>query len=280
MPAPTLIMPIPAQVVNEKSPYGPFYVSEFFESVDANEEPLELRIQIKMAKGGDFPKGLVCTSDGVLNGIPAEGTQGNYEFLVIAENAEGQLQANVSLAIKPSLDKNPTEYAEQLKSQVWHALGQNMPMPELSDLLNRPITPLDIYYLMEQWAVLTMWDAYNLDPASDKKALSLEGTSKHYNIYDRGSCLIASPKDLFSHERTIADGIQTARVMAREIYKRGWTVEMAGFEKLTRAAWVEIQHQIDLHGKPLEIINYHPSPNDISLYNAQALSISLRSAPE
>ena len=106
--------------------------------------------------------------------------------------------------------------------------------------------------------------------------LTLEGTSPHYNVYDRGSCLVACPKDLFSHVRTIDDGLQTARAMAREVYKRDWTIELAGLDKMSRAAWVEIQHLGDLNGKRLEVINFIPTPDDVKVYSAQALEKSMR----
>ena len=63
------------------------------------------------------------------------------------------------------------------------------------------------------------------------------------------------------------DGLQMAQVMAREVYQRGWVVELVGFEKFTRAAWVEIQQLGDKYGKRLEVINFNPSPEDVKLYN-------------
>ncbi len=144
-----------------------------------------------------------------------------------------------------------------------------MPLPVMNDVVNRPVTPQEVYYLLQRWATLTIWDAYNLDAPSSKTLLQLPGASPHYAIYDCGSCLVAAPKDLYSYQRTLEDALQSARVLAREVYQRGWTIEFAGFNKMVRAAWVELQVLGDLHKKPLEILHYTPTADDVRLYVAQ-----------
>jgi hypothetical protein len=152
---------------------------------------------------------------------------------------------------------------------VWEALGKNQPMPDMADIFNLPITTNDIYFLMQRFASLAIWDVYNLESPGDKVLLNLAGSNPHYNIYDRGCCLVGAPKDLFSHQRTLADALQTARVMANEVYKRGWTIEFAGFNKMVRAAWVELQLLGSTSGKFLEILHYSPSVSDIRLSNTE-----------
>lgn len=267
MEAPAIVKPIPPQVVNEGAAYGPFHLQPFIKTPDNS----TVQFSGELTSGESLPKGMICTEDGILTGIPGKGTHGNYEIKITASNEAGFVEAIFVLTIKPSLTTNTTEYMDQLKTQVWQALENNLPVPDLGDILDRPVTALDIYYLLERWAMLTIWDAFNLDPAGEKHLLVLEGASPHYNVYDRGSCLVASPKDLFSHERTLEDALQTARAMAREVYDRGWTIELAGFDKMTRAAWVEIQHLGDKHGKQLDIINFSPNPDDIKIYSIQAL---------
>ncbi len=262
-----LVNPIPSQVVNELASYGPFDLKQF---IQAAEGMPALRFQAELKSGEALPKGMICTSDGILTGIPAKDTQGNYEVVVTAEGDSGAQTATFVLTIKPSLASGDSDYLDKLKAQVWEALQQHLPIPELGEMLERPISKLDIYYLLERWGIITIWDAFNLDPPSEKKLLTLEGVSKHYNVYDRGSSLIACPKDLFSHERNLEDSLQTARAMAREVYKRNWTIEMAGLDKMVRAAWLQIQHLGDESGKHLEIINYTPSPDDIRLYTHEA----------
>lgn len=267
MAAPEIVKPIPNQIVNERAAYGPFDLKEFIQSPDGTPN----RFSAEVSDGSSLPQGMICTSDGIMTGIPAADTQGTYEIMITAENDLGYVQAPVIFTIKPSIATTATEQsADKIKSQIWEALGQNLPLPELAELYDRPVTVFDVYYLLERWGVLTIWDAFNLDPAGPCKLLQLEGVSQHYNVYDRGSSLVACPKDLYSHERTLIDSLQTAQAMAREVYKRGWTIELAGFEKMTRAAWVELQHLGDKHGKQLEILHFDPSFKEIKLYNTQA----------
>ena len=272
MSAPVLTKAIPQQVINERAAYGPFDLKAFFQ-VEADSSAIRFTGELK--SGEALPKGLICTEDGLFTGIPGKETRGNYEVLVTAENDEGSVQTAFPMTIKPSLLTSSTEYIDQLKSQVWEALGKNLPVPDLAELYDRPISALEIYYLLERWGTLTIWDAFNLEPAGEKHLLSLEGASEHYHVYDRGSCLVACPADLFSSERTLEDGLQTARAMAKEVYKRSWTIQMAGFDKFLRAAWVEVQLLGDKHGKHLEVINFNPTHNEVKLYNEQAQNIGM-----
>ncbi len=267
MEAPVLIKAIPSQGVNERAAYGPFDLTEYIQASDGS----PVMFQAELSDGNSLPKGMICTEDGIVTGIPAKGTQGNYEIIIHASNEAGKLEAHFMFSIQPALaSKDTQEYADQLKQQIWQALEQNGPMPALNELVERAITPLDIYYLLERWATLTIYDAYNLDPPGEKNVLVLEGANEHYTTYDRGSCLVACPKDLFSHERTLADSIQAAQVLAREAFKRGWAVELIGFEKLTRAAWVEIQALSERHNKPVEVLNYEPTTTDIKIFQEKA----------
>lgn len=268
MEKPIVIKEIPAQIINERAAFNPFDLKAFIQAPDGS----LLQFSAEIQNGDALPTGMICTADGLLTGIPAKDTQGNYEILVTAQNEAGSAVASFVLTIKPSAltGGGGADYLDKIKAQVWEALGQNLPIPDLGSLLDRPITDLDIYYLLERWGIVTIWDAFNLEPPGDKQLLKLEGASQHYNVYDRGSCLVAAPKDLYSHERTIEDGLKTARAMAREVYQRNWTVELSGFEKLTRAAWVEIQHLSDQYGKRLEVINFHPTPDDVKIYVSQA----------
>lgn len=269
MELPVLVKPIPAQIINERASYGPFDLKNYFEAAEGIDF---VTFSAELSTGQSLPNGLICTADGILTGIPAKGTEGNHEVIISAENEAGVITANFIFTIKPALGGEVTaDYLNKLKAQVWQALGENAQIPDLAALLDRAISPLDIYHLLERWGTLTVYDAFNLDPPGAKTELNLKGVSEHYKVYDRGSCIIACPKDLFSHTRTLADGLQTARAVAQEVYNRGWTVELVGFDKYTRAAWVELQHLGDKFGKQLEIINYNPSSNDIKLYSDQAV---------
>ncbi len=275
MEAPILIQDIPMQIVNELAAYGPVDLKNYVVTPEGSTAPT-FRAETK--SGEALPAGIICTEDGLFTGIPARGTSNNYDIVLIAENEAGAIQVEFVLAIQPAPVSGDAAYLDQLKAQVWQAVDENLPLPDLGDIYGKDITVLEIYYLLERWGVLKIWDAFNLDPPGALQPLQLEGMSEHYNVYDRGSCLVACPKDLFSHERTLEDGLRTARAMADEVYRRGWTVELSGFDKLTRAAWVQIQHLGDQYGKALDVINFEPTPEDVKLYTSQAAALGMRNA--
>lgn len=169
---------------------------------------------------------------------------------------------------------------DALKASVWQALSEEHAKPEIKALLDRAVTPLEVYYLMERWGTITIYDAFNLEPPAAKIPLVLEGASEHFVVYDRGSSLIAGPKDLFSLTRTLADGLKTAQALAREAYERIWVVELVGFEKYVRAAWVECQLLGDQYGRSMEIINYNPSMQDARIYKSVMLGHEMNVSPE
>lgn len=263
--SPLLAKPIPRQTVNEGSPFGPLNLADFI----VDEAGGYLSFFAELENGDALPQGVICTANGILGGIPAAGTRGDYRIVVVAENDDGiPFSTEVTFVIKAAMSTESGRI-DALKSKVWEALTQNLPIPEFGDFLNRPITPAEIYYLLERFATLTIWDVYNLEAPAEKQLLHLEGASPHYHVYDRGSCLVAAPIDLFSHERTLEDALQTARAMAREVYKRSWTVELSGFDKMTRASWIELQLLAAKFGKSIDIVRYQPSQEDLTIYAAK-----------
>jgi hypothetical protein len=275
---PVLVKPIPAKVVNEGAAFSPFDLNNFIQAPDG--ESGEIIFTAEQTSGASLPKGLICTHSGIVSGIPAANTQGVYEILITAQNdADVPLTVEFKLTIKERIAMDPN-FLGELKARVWEAVGSDLPIPELGDILNRPITAAEIYYLLQRWATITIWDVYNLDAPSEKKLLDLKDCSPHYHIYDRGSCLIAAPKDLFSYDRTLEDGLQTARVLAQEVFKRGWVIEFAGFDKLVRAAWVELQLLGEQHRKTVEILHYEPSVEDLKIFQAKSKGPATRMSPE
>lgn len=274
--APIIIKEIPSQIINEGASFGPLNLSEHIQSL--NEISGTVKFQAELTSGAPLPKGLICTTAGIISGIPASGTQGAHEVLITASNDSGaSVTAQFLLTIKERIAIEPPESFAVFKNKVWDALKKNLPLPEMSEIFERPISAVELYYLLERFAVLTIWDVYNLEMPAEKKLLQLPGASKHFNLYDRGSCLVAAPKDLFSHERTVGDALESSRVLAREVYKRGWTIEMSGFNKMTRAAWVELQLLGDKHGKHLDILRYDPTADDLRIYTEQAKVMALNS---
>jgi hypothetical protein len=264
---PVIAKPIPSVEALESGAFGPIDFNDYIKAPDNSKG--SIKFFMELTDGEDLPQGLLCTTAGLFGGRPAVGTAGTYEVNLIARfNDEQPLFVQMVLSIKPGLVTDDPNHLNNLKNQVWAALGKNQPPPNFADALNRPVTATEIYYLLQQYASLSIWDVYNLEPPGEKILLSLDNSSPYYNIYDRGSCLVGAPKDLFSFQRTLADALQTARVMAQEVFKRGWTIEFSGFNKMAKAAWVEIQLQQDIQGRPMEILHYSPTQNDLKLYAA------------
>lgn len=276
MPSMTVVKKVPDQVMNQGAVLKSLDLKEFIQIKDSAILP---HFQAGLADGRPLPAGLICTTEGIITGIAGKDTQGNYEVVVNIEDIEGEkIQLTFHLMIKPAPVMQPQGLLQSLKGDVWEALGKGLPLPEVIDLkefLNRPVSPLDIYYLLERFACLTIWDAYNLDAPGKLQRLSLKGTSPHYHIYDRGSCLVAAPKDLFSHARTPYDFLITARAVAVEVYNRGWgTIELSGFDKMVRAAWVKLQIMGTQQGRMIEILHYKPQAEDVIIYQQEMNALS------
>lgn len=266
---PVLKTDIPAQIINEGASYS-FNLSDFIQSPNAASG--KVRFRAELADGQSLPEGLICTPEGLVTGIPADDTQGAYNIVIMAENDSGiPFTTSFMLTIKERTKlEDINQHFTDLKAKIWEALGEGLPLPDLTELMNRPLTHDDIYYLLKRFATLKIWDVYNLDPPSEPKPLDLPGASNHYHVYDRGCYIVGAPKDLFSYERTLEDALLTAKAMANEVYKRAWTVEFTGFGKMARASWVELQILSDKNDKPIEIIHYNPTSKDILLYEAES----------
>lgn len=266
--APILSKPIPSQIVHEGASYSLILTHHI---QNPNDISGNLRFKAELSDGKILPEGLVCSINGLISGTPENETKGQYDILITAENDSGiPFTTPFSLTIKERIKLLNSEELTEYKNKIWEAVKDNLPLPEMADIFAREITPVELYYLLQRFAVLTIWDVYNLDPPGEKRLLTLDGISKHFNIYDRGSCLVGAPKDLFSYERTLADAIQTSRVMAREAYKRNWTVELSGFNKMIRASWVELQHLSDQHGRAIDVLHFNPSTEDVRIYTEES----------
>lgn len=172
--------------------------------------------------------------------------------------------------LKEESDKEGT-FTEE-KQAIWEAILQGQTIPELQALIDRPLSHQEVYYLLSRISYFVIWDANNPAPAGALRALSLQGASEHFNVYDRGSCIVATPKQLFDHNRTLQHGIHTAQAMAREVFQRGWTVEFGGFDKMVRASWIEFELLSQKFGKPVSYSYFQPTPHDVdSLKQAQSL---------
>ena len=262
-----LIKPIPARVVNEGASFWPLNLSEFVRSSDQS----SLSFQAELSTGEALPAGLICTSTGSLTGIPAKGTQGSYEIVISAHDDSGQaFSTQFKLTIKSRIIIESADLFAELKQNVWEAIGDDLPIPDIGEFIDRPVTEADIQYLLQRFATFIVWNVYDLAEPGEKNLVTIPGCSSHFNVYDRGCCLVGVPKELFSHERTLEDALQTARAMAGEAYERSWVVEFSGFQKMSRAAWIELQLLSDKFGRKAEVLHYNPSSEDLKIYAAKS----------
>lgn len=139
--------------------------------------------------------------------------------------------------------------------------------------MNRPVNKADVYYLLQLFFPLKVWNAFDFSKPKSYTEIQIPGQSPHFRIVDGGSCFIMHPRELFSHERTQLDGIQTAKALASFIHSKMWTVEMAGFEKGQRAFWVQWQHNNIQKDAEYEILRYNPKKQDLDVYHNEAEAI-------
>jgi hypothetical protein len=277
----SLAKPIPDQVINEGASYKPFDFKVFLTSAGALGS---LQFQADLADGQALPKGLICTQDGILSGIPAQGAEGSYRVrLKITDIEGGVLVTSFNLVIKPANVAQPHSLLRELKQQVWAAVGQGQPiptMPDIDHLLGSSITAAEYYHLLERYAYLIIWDADNMSFPGELVKLNLMGASDKFQVYDRGSCIVASPKDLYTHDRTPHDALITSRAMAEEAFKRNWTIEFSGFDKMVRAACVRLHVLSAQHQRKVSILHYALQPDDMMIYSREvAADASKKPAP-
>lgn len=167
------------------------------------------------------------------------------------------------------------EAANASQQQVWLALNEGKPHPGLKSLIERAVTPLEVYYLLERYGTLTIYDAFNLATPGVKIPLALPNVNKHFTIYDCGSSLVAAPNDLFTHERTLADGLQAVEVMVAEAVNRNWrVVDLVGYEKYRHAAWVALDVLSLQVGRSVDVLNFTASVKDHQIAKDKRLSVN------
>jgi hypothetical protein len=267
---PVLVKPLPLLDMHADTPFA-INLSDYISSPDGGIVKFYCEDAVTT---GTLPDGLICTEDGLLGGIPKTETVGNYSYVIIAENdSKDSLVVPLELKVTPKNAADDPDFLANIKPQVWDALGKDLPTPSLQDILTRPITATEIYYLLQRFASLTIWDVSNLNTPAEKTLIALPEANKYYNIFDMGSCLVGAPKDLFTHERTLADALQTAQVMAREAHKRFHTIEFSGFNKMISAAYVEMQVLTNTTGKQLNILHYTPKPLELDMVAVKTQAI-------
>lgn len=266
---------LPIIVTVEGREMEPFEINNYLDN--PNNKTIE--VTAALANGSPLPKGLKCSDDGKITGKPLKGTAAEqpYNVNIIVRDKSGVG------AIFPALLKIHTDesYQEDIKKRddlanYWERLQQGLPLPNIEEILNRKISKSDIYWLLGRFATLTVWNGDDLSSPQDGKIIIIKGASDKFNVYEfyndnrQAVAIVTSPKELFDHDRTMADAIQTAKAMAHNIKERGWNCEMAGFGIMTVALWMEVQHLNSIateDQKKIDIYHYHPSDRAYYLYN-------------
>lgn len=233
------------------------------------------RIEVTVSNGSASP--LVTSFE--LEVLPALRPEEEWQYdetledeFADAVTLNDEEEREIFKTLKEELEKEGN-FSEE-KQAVWEAILQGQTIPELQALIDRPISHQEVYYLLSRISYFVIWDANNPAPAGALHALALQGASEHFNVYDRGSCIVATPKHLFDHNRTLQHGVHTAQAMAREVFQRGWTVEFGGFDKMVRAAWVKFEILSQEFGKPVSYSYFQPTPHDVdSLKQAQSMRL-------
>ncbi len=247
-------------------------------SID-NPQKIPLKFSAELSEGGELPASLTCSDDGVISG-KAEKESGSflpYSIVVVAQNDTIEpLTFDVYLHIEPlegkeesvesgEAPKEPSELEFDLEQfdHYWQSFSDKLDLPDLEELLTRRITRRDIYYFIDKFATLTVWNSDDYRPADDGVLIKINGASDHFMVYNFDVALVASPKDLFSTTRTPGDALQTARAMVQEAYSKKWNIELAGFDKMVSAAWVEAEWLNKNKAEyQMAVKNFIPNAND------------------
>ncbi|OGT07243.1 MAG: hypothetical protein A2103_03925 [Gammaproteobacteria bacterium GWF2_41_13] len=242
-------------------------------------EPLTFALEL--AEGGTLPSGLTYTPEGLIQGTPAIGTHQDIPYDIVvtvqAATAEPLIFAIQLFIFAAKTSESSTDYTmaevtdiidEMAFKNYWQAVMENLDLPDLETLLTRKITKSELYYLLERFATFTVWNSDDLRLAIDGKMIELDGASPLFQIYDFEVALVASPKDLYATNRTLADCVQTARAMIQEAHRRKWNVELTGYDKMIRAAGIEAARLNKLMADyTMEIENYELTGADFEILN-------------
>jgi hypothetical protein len=257
---------IPLISVNQGSELEPVNFNDYIDNPTGE----SLQFSVELVGGGSLPAGIVFSKDGILSGTPQLGTANvlPYEMTVVAFHpAVSPLVMHCKLIIR----EVPSKIDVDEFKTYWQKFADGLDLPDLEQLLTRKITPLDIYYLLGRFATLIIWNANDLTPAGKGIMIDIPHSSELFRVYDFKSALVASPKDLYDPSRGLGDAIQTAKAMVHEVARRKWNIELAGYDKMVTAAWVEVQHLKSMaKGHVIKVHNYEPS-----LYDTEVLSLSV-----
>ncbi len=243
--------------VNEGAPFHSVNLATYIENPD--QQPIGY--QASLVDGGELPAWLSFSEQGVLKGRPPKGAaqQGSYLIKVLAIAESNKLEFPIE--IKVYVPKTADEIAAERKA-VWEELAkQGVLPPNWQEVIERPITAKDIYYLLARYASFTLWNADDRRLADNGKLVTIPEQSEKFNVYDFDVCLVTTPKDLYDSNRTLGDALQTAKAMVKSAHTKKWNVEFGGFDRMADAAWYEAYdlNQASTNNHNMEVRNYEPA---------------------
>ena|SRR3990167_11227917 len=259
-----LKMPPKAIKVNEDRPMSPVYLSRYIDSLEEEKVAFSLK-----SESDPLPQGVVLNESGQLSGKPVKGSARphSYHLKIIGQGKEDRIEFELPFHVYKI---KTADEITSLFSEAWEQLTKEGIMPEtLEEIIQRPISKTDMYYLLQRFASFTVWNADDLRLADNGQLVTVKEASDEFNVYDFEVCLVATPKDLFSHERTLGDALQTAKAMVKETYRRKWHVEFGGFDRMANIAWYEIKKLNAKGAHQMEIRNYQPPELKGTLQAAQ-----------
>jgi len=103
-------------------------------------------------------------------------------------------------------------------------------------------TAIEWYYLLQCFsALLTVWNARNLNIPGIPQPIDLKDMNSCYRAWNRDCCIVAAPKKLIDPGRTGWHVLQAAQTIVRHaVTTSGWNrIELTGLDTMVRAGAVE-----------------------------------------
>lgn len=235
---------VPVIFGSEDSEIFPVQLSEFVET----EEGATVEFSLDTFEGSVLPEGIVLTTNGQITGSPVADSARfkPYECVVVAKTSKIDfIKIPVTFVIyQPIMIEDKEERLLAIYNvfeAFWEEFENESPLPDIASILERDVTPQDIYYMLGRFSTLIVWNADDPSTPGEGKIITLPGVSDKFNVYDFGQSLVATPKHLFDMQRGLKDAIITSKAVAEEVHKRKWNVDITGYDKMVSALWVEIQ---------------------------------------
>jgi hypothetical protein len=105
----------------------------------------------------------------------------------------------------------------------------------------KPVYKEIYYFYISKFHYFEIWNAQDPKQPGKGKKLHLEDASDKFNIFDQGSRIVTTPKELYDDNRTLLDAVKTAEAIAQEAMRRNWRAEFGGFDKMIKAAWAQMK---------------------------------------